>query len=516
MKKIWNIGIYVRVSTDKIEQQESIPVQIESLKKWIVQKSQEDREIIYNLVEIYRDEGFSGSTFNRKAFIKLKTDIENEKINMVIIRDLSRLGRNYIIAGYYIEEYFKTKDVRLISILDNVDTLEEGNDIVPFKNILNEMYIKDCSRRIRDGLRQRMLRGSSIASKPPYGYKFQKVYDKGLKNIKLIPREDITTEVVREIYSLYIQGWGMGKIAAYLNNKGIKPPCIRVKNFSKTKLRLWTNNTIRYILTNPKYAGIMAQGRWKKVSYKVKKVRYARADEWIIGGEFQGIISKEMFYKVQELIKIRRKTFRYKGSNIHLFSSILKCNECGGSMCYRAAYRGYKCTNSQIGGGRCTAHSIKEEYLKEIIKNQLKNYIEIVDKEKLYNWAIGVLKSRNSYKKDIKKIEEELKNLEWQIKSIYKDKLNGIINDRNFRSIMKNIQDSQDELIKRKSEIEKLNSINQNEESFSKEIKGKVDEILTFENFDKNIIETLIDKIVVFQKDTVSKKSIDIYFKFSK
>ena len=186
LRKIWNVAIYARVSSDKKEQQESMPAQVQSLKKWLLEKSEMDKESVYNLVEVYEDAGFSGSNFERDSFIRMKEDIEQGKINMIVTRDLSRFSRNYITAGYYLEEYFKVNGVRFISVLDNVDTLEEINDIIPFKNILNEMYIKDCSRRSRDGLKQRMIRGSSIASKPPYGYKFEEEYEGNVKTIRLV------------------------------------------------------------------------------------------------------------------------------------------------------------------------------------------------------------------------------------------------------------------------------------------------------------------------------------------
>ena len=173
MNKIWDIAIYARVSTDKKEQSESIPVQVENLKKWILNKSKEDLSAIYNLIDVYQDQGTSGSSFDRESFIRMKEDIEDKKINMIVTRDLSRFSRNYILAGYYLEDYFKVNNIRFISVLDNVDTESEfDNDIIPFKNILNEMFIKDCSRKVRSALLTRMERGSSIASKPPYGYNF--------------------------------------------------------------------------------------------------------------------------------------------------------------------------------------------------------------------------------------------------------------------------------------------------------------------------------------------------------
>lgn len=515
MKKVWNVAIYTRVSTDKKEQAESIPAQVESLKKWLIEKSKYDKEAVYNLEEIYKDQGFSGSNFERESFMKMKEDIELGRINMVLTRDLSRFARNYITAGYYLEDYFKQRGIRFVSVLDNVDTIDEVDDIVPFKNILNEMYIKDCSRRTRDGLKQRMLRGSCIASKPPYGYKFEEVYDRNVKNINLVPKEDETTEVVREIFYLYIQGWGMGRIATHLNNKGVEPPSAKMKNFSKGKFGLWTNNTIRYILTNPKYEGTMVQGRWKKISYKIKKVKTTPKDEWIIGGEFKGIISKKDFEKVQELIKRRSKNFRHKGGNIHLFSGVLKCNECSGSMSYRARYNGYKCTNSQMGGGRCIAHSVKEEYLKEIIKNDLKRYIQkMINSKELYELAEEKAKNEENYEKELKRIEKELKKLDSQFEKMYMHRLEETISKRNFENLISGIQRKQERLINRKEEIERLKKRCEDKERIYKKYKEKIDKILNFEEFDRTTVESLIDKIVVSEDKDTREKEIDIYYKF--
>ncbi|AEB76996.1 recombinase family protein [Clostridium botulinum] len=515
MEKIWNVAIYTRVSTDKKEQSESIPAQVQSLKKWLLEKSGNDKQEIYKLQQIYKDQGFSGSNFERESFIKMKKDIENGKINMVLTRDLSRFARNYITAGYYLEDYFKNKGVRFVSVLDNVDTIDEVDDIVPFKNILNEMYIKDCSRRTRDGLKQRMIRGSSIASKPPYGYRFEENYDESIKSIKLVPREDETTKVVKKIFELYIQGFGMGRIATYLNDRGIAPPSALIKNFSRSKFKLWNNNTIRSILTNPKYAGVMVQGRWKKVSYKIKKIRPTSKDEWIIGGEFKGIVSKQIFEIVQELMKKRSKVFRHKGGNVHLFSGILKCNECGGSMSYRGDFKGYKCTNSQMGGGRCTAHSIKEEYLVKEIRENIKKYINKIDStKKFYDLAKVKLEDNNNYKKKLKNIDKELKILDDKFQKIYSDNLNRTINERNFKNLISGIENQQQRLINRKKYIENLYLNNDYKEKIYYEYKTKVDKILNFEEVDRFIIENLIDKIVVSENKITKEKNIDIYYKF--
>jgi len=514
LKKVWNVAVYARVSTDKKEQQESIPAQVSSLRKWLLEKSKDDKEAVYNLVEVYEDQGFSGSNFERDSFIRMKDDIEKGKINMILTRDLSRFARNYVTAGYYLEDYFKENGVRFISVLDNVDTLEEVNDIVPFKNILNEIYIKDCSRRTRDGLKQRMVRGSSIASKPPYGYEFEEIYEGNVKTIKLFPANDETTEIVKEIFSLYIEGWGSARIATYLNRRGIAPPSARIKNFGKSKFGIWTNNTIICILTNPKYAGVMVQGRWKKVSYKIKKVKTTPKEEWFYGGEFKGIVSKETFEEVQRLMKKRAKNYRQKGGIIHLFSGVLMCKECGGSMSYRNKYQGYKCTNSQMGGGRCTAHSIKEEDLKNIIIEDLKKYVNKVDSNSLLSEVEKLANKKNDYKKELLKIDKELSKLDAQFENLYMDKINEVITTRNFKMISESIQRKQEELTKRKEDLEGKQNVGEDVHSIYEIYKEKIGRVLNFEEFDRMMVESLIDKVIVAEDIKKKYKKIDIYYKF--
>lgn len=508
--KIWKVAIYARVSTDKKEQSESIPAQVDGLKKWLIEKSRDDKENIYNLVEVYEDQGFSGSNFERDSFIRMKEDIDKGKINMVLTRDLSRFSRNYILAGYYLEDYFKVNGVRFVSVLDNVDSESEFDDIIPFKNILNEMYIKDCSKKIRDALKQRMLRGSSIASKPPYGYDFSIKYDGNVKTITLVPAQDGTAEIVKQIFDLYLKGFGVEKIANHLNEKLIPPPSAKINNFGKVKYGLWSGNTILSILKNPKYGGYMVQHRYKKVSYKVKKINKVEEEKWIWSGEFEGIIEKEIFNRCQVLLRNRKKA-RNKNGELHLFSTVLQCGECGGSMCYRKNYGGYKCTNSQKGGRRCTAHSIKEEFLTEVISLRLRELIVNIDREELYIKWQGSNPSENNNEKELVKIVQELNRLDLNFQKVYEDKLNGTLNERNFINISRAIEDKQKSLINKKVELESKIRI-KNKEDNETIYKKYIDSILDFKEWDREMVEDLIDKIVVCEKK--EEKRILIYFAF--
>ncbi|MCB2289261.1 recombinase family protein [Clostridium sp. CS001] len=516
MRKVWNVAIYARVSTGKKEQSESIPAQVGNLKKWLLEKSRYDKEAVYNLIDVYEDQGMSGSNFDRDAFIRMKQDIEDKKVNIVLTRDLSRFSRNYILAGYYLEDYFKVNNVRFISVLDNVDTENEFNDIIPFKNILNEMYIKDCSKRVRSALTDRMERGSSIASKPPYGYKFEEIYEGNQKTIVLVAEGGETTEVVKEIFSLYVSGWGAGRISTYLNKKGIEPPSARLKNFKGKKFGIWTNNTIFSIIKNPKYGGYMVQQRWKKVSYKIKKVIATQEHEWIIGGEFAGIIDKQTFNKVQKLMEERSSGYRYKNGVIHPFSRVLKCAECGGTMIYRAKYMGYKCANSQMGGNRCTAHSVKEEYLLTLIQTNLKKIInKSIDKDKYYYLLKDICLDYN-FQKELLTVQEKLSTTDTKFQKLYEDKLMEVITERNFNNMAKAIQKSQEKLIKRKKELDEILINNEDTYDILQIYKDEIEKVLEVKEIDRGLVESLINRIIVKEDKDRKEKRVEVYFKFQR
>ena len=516
MNKIWNVAIYARVSTEKDSQGESVGTQVENLKRWILDKSREGNSDIYNLVNVYEDQGFSGSNFDRQAFKNMKQDIESNKVNMILTRDLSRFSRNYVLAGYYLEDYFKVNNIRFVSVLDNVDTEKEFDDIIPFKNLINEMYIKDCSKKIRSALATRMEHGSCIASKPPYGYKFEEVYEGAQKTIILVPRMDETTEVVREIFNLYLSGWGAGRIATYLNEKKVSPPSAHIKNFAKSKFGIWNNNTIISILKNYKYGGFMAQGTYKKVSYKVKKINPVDKEQWIIGGEFQGIINKDAFLKTQEVLKSRSKNnYRYRNGVIHPFSTVLMCNKCKGAMTYRTKYKGYKCVNSQMGGKRCTPHSVKEEDLINIVLEDVKEMIDKkINKEKIYK-EYGDIEIDDNLSIELTNLNDKISKINTKFRKLYEDKLEGIISEYNFNNMMDYIQNEQERLLERKEQLTNIvNNPSHDNELLSK-YKRELDNLLELKKIDRNFVETLVDKIIVEEIDGSKEKRIIVKYKFS-
>lgn len=516
MNKQWNVAIYARVSTDKVGQEESIPIQVEALENWLKGKNNNSEEE-YKLIKVYKDEE-SGGNFNRPGFLSLKRDIENGKINMVLVRDSSRLGRDYIETGYYIERYFVEHNVRFVETIYGFDSINGNNDeSVAFRNVINDAVIRGTSRRVKSALVTRMDVGSCISSKPPYGYRFE-IETEGSNRIKirkLVPANDDTTEVVKDIFRLYLQGWGPTRISTYLNNKGIPPPSDRI-NFPIKKFGLWNCNGVRSILMNPKYGGYMVQAQYRKLTYRLKKTVKNDPEDWQWCGEFEGIIDKETYHKVQSLNQGNRKNKRDRSVVTHPFSTVLKCNECGGSMSFRKNYSGYKCTNSQIGGGRCTSHSVKEDNLKEAVIKDLKAYIEkSVDKKRIYDKANKLISNRIDFNKKLKDIDRELSETKEEIRMVYKHWTKRIIDEKNAEATIQSIQERQSALEANREEVLKQKDFHDNSEKFLRLYKERIDRFLSLKEFNREVVESLISKIVISEDSQSKEKKMDIYYKFS-
>lgn len=234
-------------------------------------------------------------------------------------------------------------------------------------------------------------------------------------------------------------------------------------------------------------------------------------------------IIKKLVYEKSSINKIEtigasnsslklKKTFKC----IHIFSGMLKCNECGGNMSYKERYRGYKCTNSQKGGGRCTAHSIKEDYLLEVIKNNLRSYMENkVDRVGMYKMENKKAITADGYRKELKKIERELQKIEKQFEIMCSDKIQGLISDKSFENLMRALRKRQQFLIIKKSNVEGLKERSEDEsELYYENYKEEMDRVLGLNTIDKSIIEVLIDKIIVSENRFLEEKKVDIYYKF--
>ena len=323
----YKVGIYIRLSEadkDKSyeEESESIINQRNLLMNYVYKNN-------FTFINEYIDDGFTGTNFERPGFKRLISDIENKKINCVITKDLSRLGRDYIKCGYYIEQYFSEKKIRYISILENVDTFLDNanNDIAPFKTLFNDMMSKDTSKKIRSILRSKKEQGLFIGSSPSFGY-MKDPLNKG----HLIPNSE-TSYIVKEIFALANKGFNNSQIVNYLNNKKYPTPSYykNKNNFKKNYNKLWTISSVTKILKNRIYTGDMVQNIQTKLSYKSqKKITLDKALWIIVPNTHEALVSKKVFLNIQNKNKLCHKTFNNREKR--LFENLLYCKECGNAL----------------------------------------------------------------------------------------------------------------------------------------------------------------------------------------
>lgn len=331
--KIFNVGIYARLSK---EDEEKFGHGSESIKNQIDFLSSIASENGWNCLDIYIDDGLTGTNFERPGFQRMLRDIDSGRINMVITKDLSRLGRDYIQTGYYIEKYFPEKNIRYVAVNDGVDTFSgsSSTEMSPFKNVINDFYARDISRKVRTAIDTKRRSGKFIGSFAPYGYQ-KDSRDKS----RLVPDTE-TSFIVRRIFNLYAAGYSQRHIAYVLNSEKVPSPARYKKdNFGfvsgKTFKYTWCPETVKKILMNPTYIGSLAQKKIMKISYKSKKIRCIPKDSWIIvPNTHEPIIDKEGFELVQQLLKKKSNQKTEGQFGPHLLSGLIYCGDCGSRMTF--------------------------------------------------------------------------------------------------------------------------------------------------------------------------------------
>lgn len=503
-------AIYCRLSREDegSEQSESIKNQKDFLTKYV-------SEYGWQLYDIYIDDGFTGTNFERPDFKRLVDDIERGIINLVVTKDLSRLGRDYITTGYYIEKYFPEKNIRYIAVNDGIDTFQNsaGNDISPFRSVINDLYARDISVKVRSALDNKRKSGKFIGAFAPYGF----IKDPEDKNKLIIDEE--TAPVVRRIFNLYLGGWGLTKIAHTLNNEGIITPTeVKEKtgNYKGTSNRLlWGHNTIKSIISNPTYTGCLTQRKYQKINYKTKKLRAVPKDHWIsIEDTHEPIIDKETFESAREILN-RKNGGDFKcRSKVRLFSGFIYCGDCGSYMTYtRVRSKDYLIcsTYKRFTSKYCTRHSILEDKLINIIIDDIIELAEKFDRNKEVN-IVNNKKSRGTewhFQQELNKSKKRLKEISNAIKSLYIDKVKGILEEKQFIELNNEFKKEKENLIKKVEELEnKLKNISDLEKK-SRHLEEVFEKVITTQNLDRSSLEKLIDKIKIFENGKV-----EISYKF--
>ena len=352
-KTIYKVAIYIRLSKEDVDrgydESESIKNQRTLLTEYVQKLGWK-----YQLIDTYIDQGFTGTNFNRPDFQRMIKDIENGKINMVVTKDLSRLGRDYIETGEYIEKWFPGNNVRYVSVTDGIDTFEASNgnnDIAPFKSILNDMYSKDLSKKIRTALHTMQKQGKWVGGKTPLGY----TKDSNDKN-KLIIYEP-EAQIVRTIFNMASSGNQVGTIRDYLNNSNI--PTVNKSRYNKETF--WENKTVKNILKNKAYIGTTVQNKRSRISYKNRKIRTNPEEKWIeVENTHEPIIDKKIFNAVQKMVIVQNYN-RNEKKNMFLLDGLLFCYECKHKIGVRGKNNGnyYMVCNNYRRNSKlklCTSH----------------------------------------------------------------------------------------------------------------------------------------------------------------
>lgn len=514
----FKVGMYIRLSREDGDKMESESI---SNQRKILQRYIEDNNLL--LVDEYVDDGVSGTTFDRPGFKKMLQDIENNRINMVITKDLSRLGRDYIKIGYYTENYFPEHKIRYAAINDGIDTFIDSmnNDITPFKAIVNDMYTKDISKKIRSVFKEKKKNGEYLCAVTAYGFK----KDITTKN-KLI-KDDNTYQIVNDIFQMYKDGSGCTEIKNYLKEHCILSP----SGYRKTGLVRssvhdypWNETTILNMLRNEVYIGNSVQNKTSIISYKVKKIRKNDESDYIIvKNTHEPIIEKELFDMVQNIVRERGKNSRKQYE--YLLSGMMYCHHCGRKLQVVLKSNNRKnsvkhpyivCSDSKERG--CYPQNISyykfEAYILECIKSIVTAFDNKTMLKTIYtksNSKINKVKDR--YEKEILTIDKKSKELQKNLDKIYFDKLNGVINEENYirysnmvETEIKAMHDKNKELKNKIIELKNtVISVPQKEE-----INQIISDFYGLKNIDKSYIFRLINKIEIDRF-----KNVYIHFTFN-
>ena len=512
----YRVGLYIRLSeADENKSYESESESIVNQRNLLLNYVKQNG---FSLVDEYVDDGFTGTNFDRPGFNRLIEDIESGRINCVITKDLSRLGRDYIKCGYYVEQYFPQKKVRYISILDQVDTFLEtaNNDIAPFKALFNDMTSKDTSKKIRSILKNKKEQGKFIGSEPSYGY-MRDPLDKG----HLIPNPEVAP-IVKKIFEMAKNSVSVSDIATYLNNNKYSTPSLLKKKSENTNKKInsiWTVSSVKKILKNRMYTGDMVQNLQTKLSYKSKKKVALEKDFWIIvPNTHEALVNKNVFESIQNNTKRTTKTFSKRDKR--LFENLTFCKECGNTLTvtYRKNHNYWtvNCNKYARDPRRhlCEPHFMPydklETVLLETIKKTCKNYLEKIDIKSLAAEINNLNGKTNGKKLEIKILEDKIKEYNSKIDMLYEDKFKGNISESTYIRLSKETEILLNQSKLRLDELKNKDSIKTDSNKKNKEYENTIRSLIDLENPTRELLQAIIEKIII-DKD----KNIEIIYKFS-
>ena len=483
----------------------------------------------------YTDDGFSGANFQRPGFQAMLADIEAGKVGTVIVKDMSRLGRNYLQVGFYTEMLFPQKGVRFIAVNDNVDSANGGmdNDFTPLRNLFNEWLVRDTSKKIKAVKRAKGMSGKPVTSKPVYGYLMDE--DENY----LVDEE--TAPVVQQIYQLCLAGNGPTKIARMLTEQQIPTPgTLEYRRTGSTRRYhpgyecKWATNTVVHLLENREYTGCLVNFKTEKPSYKLKhSIENPPEKQAVFENHHEPIIDRETWERVQELRKQRKRPNRY--DEVGLFSGILFCADCG-SVMYQQRYQTdkrkqdcYICGSYKKRTADCTAHFIRTGLLTAGVLSNLRKVTSYAAKHEARFMKLlieqnedGDRRRNAAKKKELEAAEKRIAELSAIFKRLYEDSVTGRISDERFTELSADYEAEQKELKERaarlREELSKAQEATANAEKFMNVVRRHT----TIEELTPTLLREFVEKIVVHEsvaldgkrRGKLRRQEIEIYYSF--
>ena len=487
------------------------------------------KENNFQNTQFFVDDGYSGTTFTRPAFIEIMELAESGKIGTIIVKDHSRLGRNRLIVGQLLEEDFVRLNIRYIAIMDNIDSSKGLNDFLPIQDWFNEMHAKNTSQKVRAVLKNKGESGIPLSHNVPYGYK----KDENDKTKWIV--DEPSAVVVKEIFSLFIQGHGTCEIARILRERKILTPLAYYESIGKkskantqeNKFK-WCSVTVAAILDRQEYIGDTVNFKYTTRSYKDKtKVVLPKEDRKIFKNTHEPIIDEYTWNIAKQLRSNRKK--RAKSGKKSIFSGLLFCNDCGKKMYFQSpvidlkAKDLYRCSSYKHDTSLCTAHYITDKVLQNLVLENIqkvisymKNYEDLFIKEQLAKSTQDEIKRISKNKKELEKAKNRVIEIDNLFMHIYEDNVSGKISDDRFRNLSFNYDKEQQEL---KLKIEQLSKNIENTEKKDTDITQFISNVKKYTKIDHltaEILNELIEKIVIHQQEKLNGKKtqeIDIYYR---
>ena len=516
-------ALYCRLSRDDDNEGDSNSIQHQ---KQILEKYAKDHSITN--YKFYVDDGYSGTSFNRPGFQEMLADIEAGYVDCVIVKDMSRFGRNYLEVGMYTEIMFPDKDVRFIAINDGVDSARDDNDFTPFRNIINEWYAKDTSKKIRAVFRAKGLSGKRLSTQAPYGYL------KG-ENGQLIEDTE-TAPVVRLIFRLAVEGNGPGKIARILREKQIVTPGTlefhrtgRTSRYNPEFPYQWHESTVVNILEQKDYLGNTYNFKTTKKSYKSKKViRNPEEKQVVFENTHVALIDQETWDLVQKARQSRRRPT--KMGDMGMFSGMVYCADCGNKLhlcrtkSWDRSLDNYVCGTYKRRRGECSAHYIRSTVLETLVLDNLQKVIAYVrDYENDFvqqvteNKAAEQMQMLSVSKRQMEQQMRRIAEIDNIIKRLYEDNLNGKLSDSRFSKMSADYEQEQRTLENSNAElkcmVDTCEEQSLNIKSFLKCVRKYTEPC----ELTPDMLHELVEKIIVYAPDKSSghrTQQIDIYYNF--